>query len=558
MKNGKRILIIGGVAGGASCAARARRLSEAAEIILFDRGPYVSFANCGLPYYVGNVIRNEQNLLMATPEMFEKRFNIQVRLGAEVTGIDRENNRIEVKNLTTGEVYHERYDSLVLSPGAHPVKPPVPGVDLPGIFTLRTIPDSRRIREWIVNTDAKRAVIVGGGFIGLEMAENLVKLGITVTVVEMQPHVMPVLDPEIAIALHAELTRNGVTLRLNEAVAGFDQSTGGKLAVKLSSGPSEEADLAILAVGVRPEVRLASEAGLEIGDLGGIRVDDQMRTSDERIWAVGDAIEVRDFVTGLWTIIPLAGPANRQGRVAADAIFGRDSRFRGSQGSAVVGVFSMTVASTGPSEKTLKRSGLWGDPAKYEKIYLHPGHHASYYPGASPITLKLIFSKEDGTIIGAQAVGKDGVDKRIDVIATAIQKRATVFDLEEAELCYSPQFGSARDPVNMAGMIAANIVRGDTEVIHWEDTRDAGTFILDVREPREFRAGHIDGAVNIPLNELRGRLDELPKDKEILAYCFVGQRAYYAARALAQHGFKIKNLSGGFKTLSLGEAAKKR
>jgi rhodanese-related sulfurtransferase len=309
---------------------------------------------------------------------------------------------------------------------------------------------------------------------------------------------------------------------------------------------------------VRPEIRLAREAGLEIGDLGGIRVDDQMRTGDERIWAVGDAVEVRDVVTGRWTLVPLAGPANRQGRVAADVIMGRDARFRGVQGSAVVGVFDLTVASTGPSEKTLKRLGLWGEPANYEKIYLHPGHHASYYPGASPITLKLIFSKEDGTIIGAQAVGKEGVDKRIDVIAAAIQKKSTVFDLEEAELCYSPQFGSAKDPVNMAGMIAANILRGDTQVFHWEDLRDTGSLLLDVRDPKVFEAGHIEGAVNIPLDELRDRMGELPKDREIWAYCFVGQRSYYAARTLVQHGFKIKSLSGGFKTFSLGEATKKK
>jgi NADPH-dependent 2,4-dienoyl-CoA reductase/sulfur reductase-like enzyme/rhodanese-related sulfurtransferase len=557
MKNGKRLLIVGGVAGGASCAARARRLSEDLEIILFDRGRYVSFANCGLPYYVGNVIRGEQNLLMATPELFEQRFNIKVRVSSEVTAIDRGTQRVAVRNLATGEVYHEQYDSLVLSPGAYPIRPPVPGVDLPGIFTLRTIPDSRRIRDWKTQTDAKRAVIVGGGFIGLEMAENLVKLGLSVTIVEMQPHVMPVLDPEIAIAIHTELTRNRVNLRLNEAVAGFEQESDGKLIVKLSSGATEQADLVILAVGVRPETQLAKEAGLEIGDLGGIRVDDRMRTSDERIWAVGDAVEVRDFVTGRWTLVPLAGPANRQGRLAADAILGRDVKFRGVQGTAVVGVFGLTVASTGPSEKTLKRLGLWDRPAKYEKIYLHPGHHASYYPGSAPITIKLVFAKEDGLIIGAQAVGKDGVDKRIDAIATAIQNRSTVFDLEEAELCYSPQFGSAKDPVNMAGMIAANIVRGDAQVFQWEDVQNSDRFILDVRDPREFNAGHIEGAINIPLNELRNRMDELPRDREIWAYCFVGQRSYYAARAMAQHGFSIKNLSGGFKILSLGESAKK-
>ncbi len=557
MSEKKRLLIVGGVAGGASCAARSRRLDEDVEIIIFDRGSYVSFANCGLPYYVGRVIKREESLLMATPEMFRKRFNIQVRLRSEVTGVDRAGRRIEVKHLSTGEVYHERYDWLVLSPGAHPIRPPVPGVDLPGVFTLRTIPDSRRIKDWISESHAERAVVVGGGFIGLEMAENLVKLGLTVTVVEMQPHVMPLLDPEIAASIHDELVRHGVRLRLNDALTGFEKGGSGSLTVKLSSGASEEADLAILAVGVRPDAGLAEEAGLEVGDLGGIRVDDRMRTSDERIWAVGDAVEVPDFVTGRPALVPLAGPANRQGRVAADVIMGRDSRFRGVQGSAVVKVFSLTVASTGPSEKTLKRLGLWDEPPGCEKIYLHPGHHAGYYPGASPITLKLIFSKGDGRIKGAQAVGKDGVDKRIDVIATAIQNRSTVFDLEEAELCYSPQFGSARDPVNMAGMIAANLLRGDSRIFHWDEMERGDGFLVDVRDPGEFKADHIEGAVNIPLDELRSRMGELPKDREIRAYCFVGQRSYFAARTLIQHGFKVKNLSGGFKILSLGRAARK-
>jgi rhodanese-related sulfurtransferase len=309
----------------------------------------------------------------------------------------------------------------------------------------------------------------------------------------------------------------------------------------------------MLSIGVRPEIRLAKEAGLQIGEFGGIRVDDQMHTSDERIWAVGDAVEVRDIVTGHWTLLPLAGPANRQGRIAADAILGRDARFRGVQGTAVCSIFGLTIASTGPSEKTLKRLGLWGEPARYEKIYLHPGHHANYYPGATPITMKLIFSKEDGQVVGAQAVGKEGVEKRIDIISMAIQKKSTVFDLEETELCYSPQFGSARDPVNIAGMIAANVMRGDARIIQWEDVKGNGAFILDVRNPDEFKAGHIDGAVNIPLNELRDRINELPADQEIWTYCAVGQRSYYAARALVQFGFNVKNLSGGFRTFILSE-----
>ncbi len=557
MMNGKRLLIVGGVAGGASCAARARRLSEEAEIVLFERGPYVSFANCGLPYHVGQVIKREESLLVATPELFEKRFNIRVRLNTEVTRIDRAARTLEVKDLATGEVRLEGYDCLVLSPGAQPVKPPVPGVDLPGVFTLRTIPDTRRIMEWMAARDARSAVIVGGGFIGLEMAENLVKLGLQVTIVEMQPHVMPVLDPEIAVGIHDELARHHVRLRLNDALAGFEEGGGGRLAVKLSSGDVEVADLGIMAVGIRPETGLAKEAGLEVGDLGGILVDERMRTSDPNIWAVGDAVQVRDAVTGMWTLLPLAGPANRQGRVAADVIMGRDARFRGVQGTAVVGVFNLAVASTGPSEKTLRRLGLWDGPAQFEKVYLHPGHHAGYYPGAAPITLKLIFSKVDGRIIGAQAIGKHGVEKRIDVISMAIQKGGTVFDLEEAELCYAPQFGSAKDPVNMAGMIAANVVRGDAHIFHWEDLEGGDGLFVDVREPAELKIGRIEGAVNIPLGDLRARMADLPRDREIWAYCFVGQRSYYAARALAQLGFKVRSLSGGYKLYALGKALRR-
>jgi len=550
MASKKRILIVGGVAGGASCAARARRLSEEAEIIIFDRGHYVSFANCGLPYYVGDVIKDERSLLVATPELFQRRFNIQVRLRSEVLAIDRLNQQIEIQDLTSREIYKEGYDVLVLAPGASPVRPPIPGIDLPGIFTLRTIPDTREIREWIAEYSAERAVIVGGGFIGLEMAENLVKRGISVTIVEMQPHVMPLLDSEIATLIHTELKNHGVSLRLGQAVTGFEQRNDGSVQVELGQEKAVSGDLVILSIGVRPETKLAVGAGLEIGQLGGIRVNDRMRTSDEHIWAVGDAVEVRDVVTGQWMLIPLAGPANRQGRIAADVIMGRDTRFRGVQATAVLGVFDLTVASTGVTERTLKRLGLWEKHPGFEKIYLHPGQHASYYPGATSITMKLIFSKEDGRVVGAQAIGKEGVEKRIDVISMAIQKGSTVFDLEEAELCYSPQFGSAKDPVNMAGMIAANVLRGDVSVLHSEGVEAEGAFILDVRDPWEFKRGHIKGAVNIPLNELRARMNELPKDREILTYCFVGQRSYYAGRALMQHGFKVKNISGGYRTFS--------
>ena len=547
----KRILVVGGVAGGASCVARARRLSEAADIIMFDRGEYVSFANCGLPYYVGDVIKEEENLIVATPELFRKRFKINVRLQSEVVAVDRKNSRIQIKDLTTGDIYLEEYDALVLAPGARAIKPKMPGIDLPGIFSLRTIPDSRQIKAWINGRNAQRAIVVGGGYIGMEMTENLVNLGLSVTIIEMQPHVMPLLDAEMASPITAELVKHGVTLRLNETVNGFEQDADGLISAKLKSGSIEKAGLVILALGVRPEIKIAEAAGLEIGQRGGIRVDKHMRTSDEKIWAVGDAVEVKDVVTGQWGVIPLAGPANRQGRIAADVIMGRNAEFRGVQGTSVVGIMGLVVAFTGATEKTLRSMGIWDQPASFEKIYLHPGHHVAYYPGASPINLKLIFSREDGRVVGAQAIGREGVEKRIDVISMAIQKNATVFDLEEAELCYAPQFGSAKDPVNIAGMIAANVLRGDAPIVHWDELDKEPVFMLDVRDPSEYRQDHIKGAVNIPLNELRDRMGEVPKDQEVWTYCFVGQRSYYASRALSQYGYHIKNLSGGFKTFSM-------
>jgi NADPH-dependent 2,4-dienoyl-CoA reductase/sulfur reductase-like enzyme/rhodanese-related sulfurtransferase len=541
-----RILIVGGVAGGASCAARARRMSEKAEIIVFERGPYVSFANCGLPYYVGDVITDEKDLLIATPELFKRRFNIEVRLRSEVRSIDREQQEIEVSNAQTGEVYRESYDALVLAPGAVPVRPPIPGIDLPGIFSLRTIPDSRQIREQIAERKGKRAVVVGGGFIGLETTENLVRRGLSVTIVEMLAQVMPPVDPEMAVPIQEHLTANGVSLCLGDGVAGFEQDPeGNTISVITRSGGRYVCDMVLLAIGVRPEITLAREAYLEIGQLGGIRVDDQMHTSDERIWAVGDAVEVRNFVSGEWSLFPLAGVANRQGRIAADVILGREVRFRGVQGTIVCKVFDITVAATGMSEKSLNRGKVHGQEQPYDKIYLHPGHHVGYYPGAKPITMKLIFSTEDGKVLGAQAVGEEGVEKRIDVIAAAMQKGATVFDLEEAELCYAPQFGAAKDPVNIAGMIAANALRGDAPVAHWADVRSPRSYVLDVREPQEFDLGHVEGAHNIPLHSLRGKMSELPRDREILVYCAVGQRSYYASRALRLNGFPARNVSGG-------------
>ncbi|MBE9182362.1 FAD-dependent oxidoreductase [Oculatella sp. LEGE 06141] len=542
--NPKRILIVGGVAGGASCAARARRLSETAEITMFERGAFVSFANCGLPYYVGDVITDEKKLLVANADLFRQRFNIDVRLENEVMAIDRTTRQITVKNRKTDEVYQESYDALVLAPGAAPIRPPLPGIDLPGIFALRTIPDSRRIREWIDTHQVKQAVVVGGGFIGLEMAENLVHRDIAVTLIEAQSQVMAPLDPEMVAPVHDRLRSHQVTLCLGDSVAEFKPNANGGIDVLTKSGATHAAELVILGIGVRPETALAKDAGLEIGDRGGIRVNDQMQTSDPNIWAVGDAIEVKDFVTGEWTVIPLAGPANRQGRIAADVICGRDSTFRGVQGTSVCGVFGLTIASTGANEKTLKRLG-WD----YGKVYLHPGHHVGYYPNAKPIDLKLLFSNQDGRILGAQAVGEDGTEKRIDVIAMALQTGATVFDLEEAELCYAPQFGAAKDPVNMAGMIAANALRGDAPLVHWQQLENLeDKRLLDVRSVDEFAVGHVEGAVNIPLPELRDRLLELNPDQEIWVYCQVGQRAYYATRALRLNGFNAYNLSGGFKT----------
>jgi NADPH-dependent 2,4-dienoyl-CoA reductase/sulfur reductase-like enzyme/rhodanese-related sulfurtransferase len=543
MPRSKRVLILGGVAGGASCATRLRRLCESCEIVIFDRGPYVSFANCGLPYYVGDVIQDEAKLLVATPELFRERFNIEVRVDSEVTRIDSADHAIEIVERRSGRTYVESYDALVLSLGAAPIRPSLPGIDLPGIFVLRTIPDSRRIRDWMRDHAARRAVVVGAGFIGLEMAENLVGRGLEVTVVEMATHVLPPFDPEMAVPIEDHLRAKGVALHLGDGVASFTQEEAG-LAVHTRSGATHQADLVILAIGVRPEVGLARAAGLEIGSLGGVRVDETMRTSDADVWAVGDMVEVRDFVTGAWSLIPLAGPANRQGRLAAEAIAGRPRAFRGVQGTAVCGLFGWTAALTGASERSLQRAGR----TDYERVFLHPGHHVGYYPGAQPMYLKLLFARGDGRVLGAQAVGAEGVDKRIDVIAAAIQKGATVYDLEEAELCYAPQFGAAKDPVNIAGMIASNVLRGDVELASWRDLEHTNVLILDVREAAEVAAGRVPGSLNIPLSQLRTRAEELPRDREIWVYCAAGQRSYYAARFLAQRGFRIRNLSGGFKT----------
>ena len=547
-----RILIVGGVAGGASCAARLRRLCEQCEIVVFEQGPYVSFANCGLPYYVGNVIKSEDKLLVAKPKRFREYFNIEVRSENKVTGIDRDRKEIEVQDLKTGETYRDHYDALVLSTGARAIRPPLPGIDLPGIFVLRSIPDSREIRSAL--KDASHAVIVGGGYVGLEMAENLARRGLSVTIVEMLDQVMPPLDPEMATFVANHLRDKGVDLRLGNAVDSFHQGPSGNLIVSMASEDNIEADIVILSIGVRPESSLAKKAGLELGERGGMRVDDRMQTSDPNIWAVGDVIEVRDVITDTWQPLALAGPANRQGRIAAatiNAALHPDTtsatscvRFRGVQGTSVCGIFGLTVATTGASEKALKRAGI----DNYQKIYLHPYNHVTYYPGAMEMHVKLLFTRDDGRVLGAQAIGEADVARRIDVISMAIQMSGTVYDLEESELCYAPQFGAAKDPVNLAGMIAANYLRGDSPLAQWEELEGKRAQVLDVRSTAEYKKGHIPGAKNIPLGELRGRLDELSKDRETWLVCQVGQRSYYATRILLQNGFNAKNLPGGTQT----------
>jgi len=551
-----KVIIVGGVAGGASCAARLRRLDEKVEILMVERGPYVSYANCGLPYHIGGVIERERSLLVASEKTFREQFAIDCRTRCEVVGVSPEKKTVELKNHATGEVTTERYDKLVLSPGAASVRPPLPGIDLPGIFQVRTVPDARAIREWIekgtlflsgMNSYSgfqtvrpkTRAVVVGGGFIGLETAENLVHRGFDVTLVEMLDQILAPLDQEMARIVEGYVERHGIRLALNDGVAEFKKTANGSLEVLTKSGKAYPADIVIIALGVRPETLLAKMAGLEIGERGGIRVDEQMRTSNPDIFAVGDAVEVKDFVTGQWSLIALAGPANRQGRIAADVIAGRDSRFRGTQGTSIIGLFGAAAAWTGASEKTLNRVG----DKDFEKIYLYPNSHAGYYPGARPIAMKVIFRKSDGRLLGAQALGEDNVDKRISALAMALQMGATIYDLEETELCYAPQFGSAKDPVNFAGMVAADVLRGDMPISHW-DSAGKG-FLLDVREPAELAVEHAPGAVNIPLGQLRARLGELPRDREIHVICRSGGRAYYATRILLQNGFKARTLSGG-------------
>jgi NADPH-dependent 2,4-dienoyl-CoA reductase/sulfur reductase-like enzyme/peroxiredoxin family protein/TusA-related sulfurtransferase/rhodanese-related sulfurtransferase len=539
-----KVIIIGGVAGGASAAARARRLSEDTEITLIERGEYVSFANCGLPYHIGGTIVDRDRLLVQTPETLYANLRIDVRTQTEAISIDRERKEITVRNTATGSEQRLAYDKLILSPGAEPIKPPIAGIDDPRVLTLRSMSDMDAIIKVLETSKPAHSVIVGGGYIGLEMAEALRERNIGVTMVELSLQVMGPVDPEMAAPLHQQLALHGVNLRLETSVTGFVDA-GDKLRVHLSTGDVVDCGIAILAVGVKPEVSLAKAAGIALGERGGIAVDEHMRTNDPDIFAVGDAVEVKDFVGGFSTLVPLAGPANRQGRIAADNAFGRDSVYKNTQGTGICKVFEMAVGMTGMSEKSLKRAGI-----PYEKVYIHPASHASYYPEASPISMKLMFDPENGRVLGAQAVGTDGVDKRIDVLAVAIRAGMTVYDLEEMELSYAPPYGSAKDPVNYAGFVAGNVLRRDVRICHTQEMLNPreDQLILDVRKPEEVAMGGVPGAVHIPLDELRVRLDELPLDKEILTYCQVGLRGYLACRILAQKGFKCKNYSGGMKT----------
>jgi len=543
MSEVKRIVIVGGVAGGASAAARLRRLSEEAEIILLERGPYVSFANCGLPYHIADLIQDRAKLLVQTPQSLHARFNLDVRVGTEALGVDAAAREVVARDLASGRTFRLPYDALVLSPGAEPLRPPIPGVEDPRVRTLRNMGDMDAILELLGDSKEGRALIVGAGYIGLEMAEALRHRGLEVVLVEKLPQVMGVADIEMVTPLHEELVRKGVDLRLDTSVMGFHPE-GAALRATLGDGSTVDCRLAILAIGVRPDTALARSAGLTLGSTGGILVDEGMRTSDPHIWAVGDAVEVREAQVDLPALIPLAGPANRQGRLAAENILGRATTYKGTLGTAICKVFELAFAMTGQTEKALLRKGL-----PFRKVYLHPPDHATYYPDARPMSLKLLFHPESGAILGAQAVGPAGVDKRIDVLATAIRGNLTVFDLEDAELCYAPPFGSAKDPVNMAGFVAANVLRGDVELWETEDLAQLqpGQELVDVRTAAEFAKGSIPGASLMPVDELRERLKTLDPAKEYLAFCQVGLRGYLACRILTQHGFRARNLSGGYK-----------
>ena len=543
-----KVVIVGGVAGGASAAARARRLSEDAEIVMFERGPNVSFANCGLPYYIGGTIADRDKLLVTPTERLRTRFKLDVRVLSSVEAIDRVARTIRVRDLATGREYEESFDKLILATGAAPIRPPLPGIDLPGVYSLRNLEDTDGIKH-AIDRGVKHAVLLGAGFVNLELAENFVRRGVSTTVVERETQVLPPFDKEMTTPIVQALADNGVTLLLGQTAESFEQTADG-LVVCLSSGQRLTTQLVVLGAGVRPENKLAVDSRLEVGPRGGIQVNEFLQTADPDIFAVGDAIEVTDVVLNCATQVPLAGPANRQGRIAADNVFGRDVRYRGTQGTAIVGVFNRTAAITGASEKALRQSNR-----PMCKVYIHPMHHAGYYPGAEAMALKLLFEPVTGRLLGAQAAGGAGVDKRIDVLAVAIQAGMTVYDLEEMELAYAPQYGSAKDPINMAGFVAAGLLRGDHPQINVETVlgtpANESPFLLDVRTPQEFATGQIPGAVNIPVDELRSRIAELPRDRMIAAYCQVGQRGYLATRILLQSGFTAANVGGGYKTYKL-------
>ena len=545
-------LIIGGVAGGATVAARLRRMDEKANIILFERGKYVSYANCGLPYYIGDTINNREKLFVQTAKGFTDRFRIDIRTEQEVTAIRPDKKEVEIKNLSTGETYTETYDKLVLSPGAEPLRPGIEGIGSKKIFTLRNVPDTDTIKNYVNTENPKRAIVVGGGFIGLEMAENLHDLGIQVDVVEMANQVMAPLDFSMAAIVHRQLTDKGVGLHLEDGVSRFEEKDGG-VTVHLRSGKQIATDMVLLSIGVRPETKLAKDAGLAIGERGGIAVNDYMQTSDADIYALGDAVEVRHLVTGQPALIPLAGPANKQGRIVADNIvFGNKKKYPGSIGTSIAKVFDLTVAAAGANAKLLQRNNI-----PYISSYTHGASHAGYYPGAVPLSIKILFAPENGKLLGAQIVGFNGVDKRIEMLAQVIQRGGTVHDLAELEHAYAPPYSSAKDPVNMAGFVAENILNKKARIIQWRELAElpADTIRIDVRTHDEYKLGTIPGFINIPVDELREHLDELPKEKPIVVTCAVGLRGYLAYRILVQNGFKhVRNLSGGYKTWSVATA----
>ncbi|AFQ45123.1 FAD-dependent oxidoreductase [Desulfosporosinus meridiei] len=541
----KKVLIVGGVAGGASAAARLRRLDEEAEIIIFERGEHISYANCGLPYYVSGVINEREALLVSKPEAMRNRFRIDVRIFSEVTRIFPEEKAIEVQE-QSGKVYRESYDQLILSPGAAPLRPPIPGINDIEALVVRNVTDIDQIKRFIDEQNPKTAAVVGGGFIGLEMAENLHARGVDTTIIEMSDQVMAPLDFEMAAILHEHIFNKGINLILEDGVKSFAKKDNGTV-ITLQSGGEVQVDLTIMAIGVKPEIKLAKEAGLTIGELGGIKVNERLQTSDPNIYAVGDVIEVKHLVTGQAALLPLAGPANKQGRIVADVIAGRDSRYKGTQGTAIAKVFDLVAASTGANEKMLKKLGI-----PHEVLFTHSNSHAGYYPGATRLSMKLIFDKSNGRVLGAQAVGAQGVDKRIDDIAGVIRNQGTIYDLQDLELAYAPPFSSAKDPVNMAGYVAENIINGDVKMIHWQELSKLNAkdiCIIDVRDEEERKAKFIRGSLHIPVNDLRSKLSELPKDKEIVVYCEIGLRGYVAYRILTQHGFtQVRNLCGGWVT----------